>query len=219
MQGSKLEGSMLRWVGLVVLVPFAVLTGVAISVDGSSGFSNAITLNLLSFQIWLDLVIAMLFWAAWLLVDAKAHGRWPWVWLIAAFAFGAFVPLLYMILYQRWPATPGVSASTAGSARARQVLGGVLLVVLGAVTVAGLLVDGTDVFGTVTYSWSNIQIWVDLVVVILLWIPWMLRDARAHGQNPWGWVVFAIALGSFAPLAYLTLYGRWPASHPVAQDA
>ena len=209
----------LRVVGILVLLPFAVLTGVAINVDGNDGFSNAITLNLLSLQIWLDLVIAMIFWVAWLLRDARAHGQWPWLWVIAAFLFGAFAPLLYMIVYQRWPATVAGGEEAVGedALQRRKTLGIILLIGFAAVTVAGLLIDGTDIAGTVTHSWSNIQIWVDLVIVILLWVPWMFQDAKAHGQNPWGWLVFAMALGAFSPLLYLVLYGRWPASHPVTK--
>ena len=207
------EDNRLRIGAIVILIPFALLTALAIATDGSNGFANAITHNWLAFQIWLDLVIAMVFWAAWVIRDAKSQNLNPWGWVITSFIFGAFVPLIYTLVYRRWPATPA-SDSVGDNAQGRRILGALMFLALAAVTVMGLVVDGTDVPGVITHSWSNTQIWVDLVIVILLWMPWMVSDARANQRNPWGWVVAALLVGSFSPLLYLMIYGRWPASHP-----
>jgi len=204
----------LRPIAVGVLLLFTVLTVAAVISDGPNGFSSAITYNWLSVQIWLDLVIAMWFWAAWVIVDARAHGRSPWVWVATGFVFGAFAPLLYIIIYHRWPASPALETPADSDPMSRRVIGGVLLLILAAVTAAGLLIDGTDVPGVITHSWSNTQIWVDLVLVILLWVPWLINDARAYGRSSWGWIFGAIVFGSFSALAYLIVYGRWPASHP-----
>jgi hypothetical protein len=32
---------------------------------------------------------------------------------------------------------------------------------------------------------------------------WMWRDAKAHGRNPWVWVIATLIVGSFSPLLYL----------------
>lgn len=204
----------LRLFAILIIVPFGALTAAAIGLD-ENGFQDAIFHNFTSFQIWLDLVIAMVFWCAWILRDAKSSGFVRWIWVIGALIFGAFVPLIYMILYQRWPASPSASAQTAADEEAPRTIAMAAFALLAVITIAAVAVDGTDVPGAVMRTWSNIQIWVDLVIMIVFWLAWMIQDARQSGRNPWGWVVFALILGSFSPLLYTILYRRWPASHPV----
>ncbi|MEM7098867.1 MAG: hypothetical protein AAF541_11455 [Pseudomonadota bacterium] len=213
-----MQESSLRSLAIIVLVPFTALTTMAIYSDGINGFPNAITYNFLSFQIWLDLVIAMLFWCAWVILDARAHGRSPWGWVVAALLFGAFSPLIYILVHKRWPATPARDSAATDDVTSRRTFAAIAFTALLVVTLAGLAIDGTDIMSTITHSWSNIQIWVDLVIVILLWAAWMFADAKTHDINPWGWLVFAAALGSFSPLLYLLVHGRWPASHPTADQ-
>ena len=200
---------------ILVLIPFTALTAMAIVGDGTMGFPNAIFHNLTSFQIWLDLVIAVLIWCAWLVPEARAAGRNPWPWIVGALLFGAFSPLIYVAVYQRWPASPKARAAEAPASVGRAAAGSVFAL-LAALTVAALVADGTNVPAVVTHSWSNIQIWVDLVIMVVFWLAWMFQDARAAGRNPWGWVIFALILGSFSPLLDQMVYGRWPASHPAA---
>ena len=201
-------------VGFVLL--FA-CTVAAFATDGIGGFQAAIAYNLTSLQIWVDLVIAVMIWCVWLLWDARQTGRNPWPWIIAALVVGCFAPLLYAIVYKRWTASPAeqppIEATTAGLRRGVGVL---VLVLFSVLTGLAVMNDGPDIAATVTRTWSNIQIWFDLVIAIIFWIGWMIKDARAAGRSPWGWVVFAAVLGSFAPLVYLVVYGRWPASHPSA---
>lgn len=205
----------LRLVAILIIAPFAVLTAAAIALD-ENGFQDAIFHSLTSFQIWFDLVIAMVFWCAWVLKDTKDTGFVGWVWVIGALIFGAFVPLIYMILYQRWPASPSASSQATGDEEAPRTVALIVFVLFAALTAAAVVVDGTDVPGAVTRTWSNIQIWVDLLIMIVFWLAWMFKDARQSGTNPWGWIVFALILGSFSPLLYAIVYRRWPASHPVA---
>ena len=188
-----MQGTSLRVGAIVVFVGFSILTAIAIATDGSNGFTNAILYNWLAFQIWLDLVIAMVFWAAWVVADARAHGKNPWAWVVTGFLFGAFVPLLYLIVYRRWPASPAEEQAVSDGTTSRRLVGVLLLILLAAVTAIGLVIDGDDFPGAIMASWSNTQIWVDLVIVILLWIPWMVRDARANGRSAWGWVVLALS--------------------------
>ena len=203
----------LRSLAVLVLIPFSAITVAAVIYDGSNGFANAITHNLTSLQIWVDLVIAMLFWCGWVLKDAKDSGRNGWPWVIAALIVGAFSPLIYMVVHRRWPASPGPD-SQPGNATTRRSVAAFGLLALGGLTCAALMADGTDIAATVTASWSNFQIWLDLVIVMVLWLGWMFVDARRSGINPWGWLVFGLVLGSFAPLLYTVMHNRWPASHP-----
>ena len=147
------------------------------------------------------------------LKDAKDSGRNGWPWVIAALIVGAFSPLIYMVVHRRWPASPGPD-SQPGNATTRRSVAAFGLLALGGLTCAALMADGTDIAATVTASWSNFQIWLDLVIVMVLWLGWMFVDARRSGINPWGWLVFGLLLGSFAPLLYTVMHNRWPASHP-----
>ncbi len=205
-----------RIIAILILVPFSILTIAAVAADGADGFAAAITLNLTALQIWLDLVIAMVFWCFWVMRDAREAGRNGIPWVISGLIVGAFAPLLYMLVYQRWPASSPAQPVGESSASTRRTLGVVVLALFGALTAAALISDGTDVPAVITATLSNLQIWVDLVIMIVLWLVWMVKDARANARNPWGWVVFALVLGSFAPLFYLVVYGRWPASHNTA---
>ena len=172
----------LRTLAILILVPFTGLTAAAFVSDGSGGFAQAITHNLTSLQIWLDLVIAMLFWCGWVMRDARASGRSGLPWAIGALIVGAFAPLVYMIVQQRWPASaqPDAAAEPDQPTRRRSVAA-VVFVLFAALTVAALYTDGTDVPGVVTRTLSNLQIWVDLVIVIVLWLAWMFKDCLRVG--------------------------------------
>ncbi len=204
----------LRIASIIVLILFGGLTAQAIVADGPDGFPNAITYNLTSLQVWLDLVIAMMFWCGWVIYDGRQAGRNPWPWIIGALIFGAFVPLIYLAVYQRWPAS-SVAEVTADNATTRRTVAGIVTAAFAALTAAAIYVDGSDIAATVTHSWSNIQIWVDLVIMIVFWLFWLVKDANANERNPWGWVVFAAVLGAFSPLLYLLTHGRWPGSHKI----
>lgn len=52
---------------------------------------------------------------------------------------------------------------------------------------------------------ANWQIAYDLVAALLLVLGFMIRDARAHGRNPWPYVAVTLVLGSFGPLIYFAL--------------
>lgn len=52
---------------------------------------------------------------------------------------------------------------------------------------------------------GGIQVLCDLTISLTLVCIWISRDARAHGRNPWPYVVATLFLGSFGPLLYLLL--------------
>ena len=202
----------LRTLAILILVPFAALTATAVVVDGSDGFPRAINYNMLTLQIWLDLVIAMVFWCTWVCFDER---RWyvAALWVLGALAVGAFAPLLYLLIHQRWPASAAERPPAEGTIL-RRIVAALVLVVFGFYTWLAMQLDGSDIVGAATSSWSSIQIWVDLVIVIFLWLAWMFRDAQINGRWPWFWLVLALLIGCFSPLLYTVVYGRTPAGHP-----
>jgi len=52
-------------------------------------------------------------------------------------------------------------------------------------------------------SWGGSQVFADLVILAALACAWMVGDGRAHGINPWPFVVVTVAAGSFGVLFYL----------------
>lgn len=204
----------LRSGAILTLIAFGALTVFAVIADGPGGFPDAITHSLTWFQIWVDLVIAMIFWCAWVVQDGLSSGRNPWPWVIGALIFGALAPLIYMIAFQRWPASPVPDVQGTGSQSRRRVVAGIALALFAILTMAALALDETDLIFHRT--WSSFQIVVDLMIMIVMWTVWVVRDARQSGRNPWGWVIFAVVpLSSFAPLVYMLVYARWPASHRI----
>jgi len=86
---------------VVILVLFGALTMVALVADGIAGIVDAITFNWLSIQIFADLVIAVAVIMVWVHHDARARGRNPWPWILAAPFVGMFSPLAYLLLRSR----------------------------------------------------------------------------------------------------------------------
>lgn len=81
-----------------------------------------------------------------------------------------------------------------------------VIALFGALTVAALLDVGY--FGILEphfQSWGGAQVFVDLVILAVLFLFWMVPDARSRGINPWPFVVTTLMLGSFGPLFYLVL--------------
>lgn len=57
---------------------------------------------------------------------------------------------------------------------------------------------------------GGLQILIDLVIMCVLFLSWMIRDAKAKGVNPWPWCVATLFLGSIVPLTYLLVREyRW----------
>lgn len=50
---------------------------------------------------------------------------------------------------------------------------------------------------------GSLQILLDLAICCMIFISWMIGDAKARGVNPAPWIVATLAMGSIAPLAYL----------------
>ena len=77
----------------------------------------------------------------------------------------------------------------------------VLFGVLTAVAVADVGILG--IFRPHFQAWGPAQVFADLVILAVLACFWMVGDGRAHGLNPWPFVVLTVLAGSFGPLFYL----------------
>ena len=55
-------------------------------------------------------------------------------------------------------------------------------------------------------NFAGIQVLVDLVIALGLFLIWMWKDARSEGRNPWPWLLLALATGSIGALVYLLVY-------------
>lgn len=86
----------------------------------------------------------------------------------------------------------------------------VLIVVLAAfvaLTAAALYYHGyLGIFEPQLQSFAGVQVLVDLVIALSIFLVWMWRDARAAGRNPWPWLILTLTTGSIGPLIYLIVY-------------
>lgn len=80
----------------------------------------------------------------------------------------------------------------------------VVILAFGALSFMALVEVGyLGVFLGPLESWAGTQVLVDLVIVCVLAIIWMVRDAKTSGVNPWPFVAVTLAAGSFGVLFYL----------------
>jgi hypothetical protein len=91
------EQSMFRILLLLLLVPFAVLTALALWHQGVWGMIAPHFRTWGAAQVLADLVLALSLVLFWLWRDAKQCGRNPWPWLVATLLSGSFGPLLYLL--------------------------------------------------------------------------------------------------------------------------
>ena len=62
---------------------------------------------------------------------------------------------------------------------------------------------GTGILEYQLATSAGLQVWIDLVIAMVLFLIWMFPDAKKHGRNPWPWVPVTLIFGSFGPLLYL----------------
>ncbi|MEO0435928.1 MAG: hypothetical protein AAF098_03370 [Pseudomonadota bacterium] len=80
----------------IILVPFAALTYYALVHGGISGILSFHT-SPGGWQVFIDLVIALFLVLTFLIPDAIAKGRNPWLWVALTVCLGSFGPLLYFL--------------------------------------------------------------------------------------------------------------------------
>ncbi|HET6565643.1 MAG TPA: PLDc N-terminal domain-containing protein [Xanthomonadales bacterium] len=87
----------LRNFAIVLLVPFTALTLYALLQVGYIGIFDYHRHSPAGWQVFADLVVALLLVMYWLLEDARKAGRNPWPWVVITLFLGSFGPLLYLV--------------------------------------------------------------------------------------------------------------------------
>lgn len=87
----------LRPLLVIVLVPFTLLTAVALWEHGYLGIVLPHFQAWNAGQVFADLVIALGLIMIWMYRDARRLGRSPWPWIVATAALGSFGPLFYLL--------------------------------------------------------------------------------------------------------------------------
>ena len=90
-----------RLIALVLLIPFSALTLYALAEVGYVGILDYHRHSPAGWQVFADLVVALLLVFVWLIPDARRHGRNPWPWLAVTLFLGSFGPLLYLVTEPR----------------------------------------------------------------------------------------------------------------------
>ncbi len=85
-----------RTLALITLVPFTLLTLYALQQVGYVGIFDYQRHSPAGWQVFTDLVIALLLVLSWLIPEARRAGRNPWPWVVATLFLGSFGPLLYL---------------------------------------------------------------------------------------------------------------------------
>ena len=82
---------------LLALIPFSVLSAIALWRHGYWGILEPHFQSFGAAQVLADLVIALSLFIVWLWHDAKATGRNPWPWIVLTLVAGSFGPLVYLL--------------------------------------------------------------------------------------------------------------------------
>ncbi|GAB5382596.1 MAG: hypothetical protein Alis3KO_32500 [Aliiglaciecola sp.] len=83
---------------LCLLIPFLALTAYALYTVGYIGIFDYHRHSPAGWQVFADLVIALIIVMMFLIPDAKKAGRNPWPWVIATLFLGSIAPLCYLVL-------------------------------------------------------------------------------------------------------------------------
>ncbi len=86
-----------RILALVILIPFTVLTLYALQQVGYVGIIDYHRHSPAGWQVFTDLVIALILVLSWMIPEARRAGRNPWPWVVVTLFLGSFGPLLYLL--------------------------------------------------------------------------------------------------------------------------
>ncbi|MFT4614892.1 MAG: drug/metabolite transporter (DMT)-like permease [Bacteroidia bacterium] len=85
-----------RTLAIVILIPFLALTIYSVAKVGYFGLFEYHLHSPARWQVFTDLVIALLLVLMWLVPQAKTEGRNPWPWVVATLFLGSIGPLAYL---------------------------------------------------------------------------------------------------------------------------
>ena len=86
-----------RFILIVTLLGFSVLSAVAVWQHGYWGIIAPHFQTFGAGQVLADLVISLCLAMVWMWRDAIASGRNPWPWIVLTLAAGSFGPLIYLL--------------------------------------------------------------------------------------------------------------------------
>ncbi|MBE1302220.1 MAG: hypothetical protein GJ680_20210 [Alteromonadaceae bacterium] len=84
-------------IALIMLIPFLGLTLYALLDVGYIGILDYHRHSSAGWQVFTDLVIALVLVLSFLIPHARANGRNPWPWVIGTLFTGSIAPLLYLV--------------------------------------------------------------------------------------------------------------------------
>lgn len=90
-----------KQISLIILIPFTLLSGYAMAQVGYLGILDYHRYSPAGWQVFTDLVIALVLVLSWLIPEAKKNNRNPWPWVLATVLMGSFGPLLYLATAQK----------------------------------------------------------------------------------------------------------------------
>lgn len=90
-----------RTLAIIVLIPFTLLTAYAVAQVGYIGIFDYHRHSPAGWQVFADLVIALLLVLSYLVPEARKAGRNPWPWVVLTLFLGSFGPLLYLVFGDR----------------------------------------------------------------------------------------------------------------------
>ncbi|MEN7342168.1 MAG: DUF2834 domain-containing protein [Pseudomonadota bacterium] len=88
-------------ISVLILLPFTALTLYAVASVGYIGIFDYHRHSPAGWQVFTDLVIALILVLMWMVPEAKRRGRNPWPWVVATLFLGSIGPLLYLATDKR----------------------------------------------------------------------------------------------------------------------
>lgn len=86
----------MRVLSIFLLIPFCILTLYALFDVGYIGIFDYHRHSSAGWQVFSDLVIALILASCWVISDARANNRSPLPWLLITLFLGSIGPLLYL---------------------------------------------------------------------------------------------------------------------------
>jgi hypothetical protein len=96
----------MRTLAILMLIPFSALSLYAIWDVGYWGIFDYHRHSSAGWQVFTDLVVALVLVLTWLIPEAKKAGKNPWPWVALTLFLGSIGPLLYLALNKEQANSP-----------------------------------------------------------------------------------------------------------------
>lgn len=94
--------SRLRLIAIILLIPFLALTLYAVYSVGYIGIFDYHRHSPAGWQVFADLVVALMIVLCYMVPEAKKAGKNPWPWVVATLFLGSIGPLLYLVFGRQY---------------------------------------------------------------------------------------------------------------------